>query len=57
MNVFLEACGLIKTRDHIGQLNLIGAQQLKNLVWTTKGKNMHAWIVQCNTHSKLDEAK
>ena len=41
----------------VGSLNLIGAQQLNNLVCITKGKNVHAWIIQCSTHSKLNAAK
>ena len=57
MNVFLEACGLHRTYASVGSLNLIGAQQLNNLVCTmVKGKNVYAWIVQCSTHSKLNVA-
>ena len=52
--VFLEACGLYKTYASVGPLNLIGGQQLNNLVRTTKGQNVLAWIVQCSAHSKLN---
>ena len=38
-------------------MNLIGAQQFNNLVCTTKGKNICAWIVQCSMHSKLNPAE
>ena len=37
-------------------LNLIGVQQLNNLVHMTKGKNIRTWIVQCSVHSKLNAA-
>ena len=57
INVFLEACGSSRMCDHIGQLNLIGGQQLNNLVHMTKGKNICSQIVQCSMHTKLDAAK
>ena len=56
-NVFLEACGLGRMHDSVGQLNLIGVQQINNMVCTTKGKNLHPWIVQCSVHSKLNAAE
>ena len=57
MNVFLEAYGLGRTRDSVSQLNLIGMQQINDVVYTTKGKNLRAWVVQCSMHSKLNAAE
>ena len=42
----------------VGLLNLIGAQQLNNLVCILpKDKNLCTWIVQCSAHSKLNAAE
>ena len=57
MNVFLEACGLGRTRESVNYLNLIGAQQLSNMVCTTKGKNLCAWVVQCIVNHKLNSTE
>ena len=57
MNVFLEACGLGRMHNSVGQLNLIGEQQINNMVCTTKGKNQHAWVIQCSMHNKLNAAE
>ena len=35
-------------------LNIIGAQQINNIVCATKGKNLCTWVVQCSMHSKLN---
>ena len=53
MNVFSKACGLGRTHDSFGKLNLIGVQQLNDMALTTKGKNIHACIIQSSMHSKL----
>ena len=57
INVFLEACDLGRTRDNAGYLNLIGMQQVNDMVLTTKGKNLCAWVVQSTTHSILNAAE
>ena len=57
MNVFFEACSLSIMHDHIGQLSLIGLQQLHDLVCITIGKNMCTWIVQCKAHKELNAAE
>ena len=55
--MFLEACSFGRMHDSIGWLHLIGVhQQYNDMVHTTNGKNLHAWIVQCNMHSKLNVA-
>ena len=57
MNVFLEACGLGRMCNSIGLINLIGAQKVNNMVHTTKGKNLCAWVIQYNVHRKLNAAE
>ena len=57
MNVFLETFGLDKMRDSVGQLNIIGAQKINDILRTTKGKNLCAWVIQCSAHSKLTTAE
>ena len=57
MHVFLEACGLNRTCAKVSSLNLVGVQQLNNLVRMTKGKNVCPWIVQSSAHSKLNTAE
>ena len=52
--MFLEACSLHRICANVGLLNLIGVQQLKNLVRITKHKNVCAWIVQCSAYNKLN---
>ena len=54
MNVFLEACGLKRICDHVGQFNVIGAQQLNDLMCMSKCKNVCAWIVQYSAQLKLN---
>ena len=56
-NVFLEACSLHRTCSSVGSLNLIGVQQLNDLVHMTKSKNMCTWIVQYKKHIKLNAAE
>ena len=48
----MEACYLSKMRASVGLLNLIGVQQLNNLVHMSKGKNMYACNIQCSVQSK-----
>ena len=57
MNVLLEACSSSGMRKHVGQLNLIGAKQLNNLVCTTKGRNICAWVIQWSMRNKLNAAE
>ena len=56
-NVFLEAFGLGRMLNSVGQLNLIGMQQINNMVRTTKGINLCTWVLQCSAHSKLNAAE